>query len=203
MEAYYAEAVDAARCLLGAICVALGLSAGAMRGETDAPLAHLRLWRYQQGAAAAGLPEHTDHGFLTLLLQDGGGGLQARNLRGEWVDVPPRPHTLVVNTGRLLSRWTNQTFPATFHRVLGRGGADRYSLPLFFGTNFSTVIAPLPCCGGPEVALAQPAVVAGEYIMEGYAWQGAVNAGEATAVEAAAEQGQALSGTDAVGGERL
>jgi hypothetical protein len=32
-------------------------------------------------------------------------------------------------------------------------------------------------------------VVCGEYIAEGYAWQGAVNAGEATAAAAAAEAG--------------
>ena len=85
MEAYYTEAVRFARCLLGAVCAALELPADAMQAETDAALAHLRLWRYQQGAAEAGLPEHTDHGFLTLLLQDGGGGLQARNLAGGWM----------------------------------------------------------------------------------------------------------------------
>ena len=158
--------------------------------------------RYKQASSEGSLPEHTDHGFLTLLLQvsnphlsltysspdlvtlllqDGGGGLQARNVAGTWVDVPPQPHSLVINTGRLLSRWTNNVFPATFHRVQNNPGSDRYSIPLFFGTNFDTVIKPLDCClssesgsgssaGGSAGGGLEP-VVCGEYITEGYAWQ--------------------------------
>eukprot|EP01046_Picozoa_sp_COSAG06_P017228 COSAG06_NODE_1162_length_10456_cov_56.520614_9_plen_241_part_00 len=83
MECYYQAAVSFARCLLGALCTTLGLPPDAMQSETDAPLAHLRMWRYEKASAEGSLPEHTDHGFLTLLLQDGGGGLQARNKEGE------------------------------------------------------------------------------------------------------------------------
>ena len=52
------------------------------------------------------------------------------------------------------------------------------------------VIAPLPCCcdGAAADALPTP-VVAGEYIAEGYAWQGAVNAGEPSAVKVIAFAG--------------
>ena len=190
MEAYYAAVVSFARCLLGALCLSLGLPPRLMQGATGASLAHLRMWRYAQASAEGSLPEHTDHGFLTLLLQDGGGGLQARNRAGEWVGVPPQPHSLVINSGRLLSRWTNNAFPATFHRVLNNSSADRFSVPLFFGTNYETVISPLDCCFEAASAAAAPgSVVCGEYIAEGYAWQGAVNAGEATAADAAAEAG--------------
>ena len=83
-----------------------GVAHGAFDNDVEA-LAHLRMWRYEQASEEGSLPEHTDHGFLTLLLQDGGGGLQARNRAGAWIDVPPIPHSLVINTGRLLSRWTN------------------------------------------------------------------------------------------------
>ena len=191
IEAYYSEAVVFARCLLAAMCVALGLPPDSMHAQTDAALAHLRLWKYEAGSAAGSLPEHTDHGFLTLLLQDGGGGLQARNMHGRWVDVPPRPYSLAVNTGRLLSLWTANVFPATFHRVLNNPEHDRYSLPLFFGTNYETVIAPLaPRGSGPETETQrQSSVVCGEYIAAGYAWQGAVNAGEASAADAAEQAG--------------
>eukprot|EP01045_Picozoa_sp_COSAG04_P049859 COSAG04_NODE_19875_length_406_cov_0.837134_2_plen_75_part_00 len=72
------------------------------------------------------------------------------------------------------------------------------------------VIAPLPCCcdGAAADSLPEP-VVAGEYVAEGYAWQGAVNAGEASAVDAAAEAGadyaehEAAGGADAERPERL
>jgi|EP01043_Picozoa_sp_COSAG02_P044870 isopenicillin N synthase-like dioxygenase len=212
MELYYSSAVEFARCLLAAMCVALGLSPDAMHSQTDEALAHLRLWKYVGGSVDGSLPEHTDHGFLTLLLQDGGGGLQARNKQGSWVDVPPRPHSLAINTGRLLSLWTGNVFPATFHRVLNNPVHDRYSLPLFFGTNYETVISPLatPQAAGSDDGGVGGSIVCGEYIAEGYAWQGAVNAGEATAADAAEEAGAdyaehaaAASGGDAAAAERL
>ena len=103
-------------------------------------------------------------------------------MAGSWVDVPPQPHSLVINTGRLLSRWTNNVFPATFHRVQNNPGSDRYSIPLFFGTNFHTVIKPLDCCLSSESGSGGSSadgsasgglepVVCGDYITEGYAWQ--------------------------------
>ena len=46
MEAYYAAAVSFARCLLGALCLSLGLPPRLMQAETDTALAHLRMWRY-------------------------------------------------------------------------------------------------------------------------------------------------------------
>jgi hypothetical protein len=112
----------------------------------------------------------------------------------------------------LLSLWTGNEFPATFHRVLNNPVHDRYSLPLFFGTNYETVISPLamPRVVESDDGLVGGSVVCGEYIAEGYAWQGAVNAGEATAADAAekagadyAEHAADASGGDAAAAERL
>ncbi len=75
--------------------------------------------------------EHTDSGFVTLLWQDGTGGLQARDASGAWIDVPPAEGALVVNFGQLLSDWTGGRIKATEHRVHG-GLAERFSVPFFF-----------------------------------------------------------------------
>jgi isopenicillin N synthase-like dioxygenase len=191
ISAYYQQLLEFTQILLRGFCLALGLSDDFMDDAISSPLAHLRLWHYAKSDSDGSLPEHTDHGFLTLLLQDGGGGLQARNRAGDWVNVPTMPHSLVINTGRLLSRWTNDLYSATYHRVVNRTDADRFSLPLFFAPDYHFTVAPLPCCVTDSTASKydNKPVVCGEYISAGYAWQGAVNTGQESAADAAAKAG--------------
>lgn len=89
---------------------------------------------------------HVDSGLVTLLAQDGVGGLQARGADGAWADVPPREGTLAVNFGKLLSRWTGGRVKATEHRILG-SGTLRHSIPFFFEPRVDARIAPLPLGG--------------------------------------------------------
>jgi isopenicillin N synthase-like dioxygenase len=85
--------------------------------------------------------EHCDSGCLTLLQQDGVGGLQVRNSAAEWIDVPAIEGSLVINLGDLMQRWTAGRFRATQHRVLGSGRV-RHSIPYFFEPAVDAVIAP-------------------------------------------------------------
>lgn len=51
-----------------------------------------------QPELAMGLPPHSDHGLLTLLTQNGIGGLQIQH-NGKWVNVNSFPNSFLVNTG--------------------------------------------------------------------------------------------------------
>ena len=74
--------------------------------------------------------EHIDTVFVTLLVTFSYPGLEIlRN--GTWMSVAPRPGSLVVNVGDLMSKVTKGQFKATYHRVRDTG-CDRYSIPFFF-----------------------------------------------------------------------
>jgi hypothetical protein len=57
-------------------------------------------------------------GTLTLLLNDGVGGLEAF-VDDKWQPVPFVEGSIVVNIGSILSEWTQQKLKATLHRVAG------------------------------------------------------------------------------------
>lgn len=61
---------------------------------------------------------HTDFGTITLLTQDSVGGLRAKMLNDEWVNVPPVENSIVVNVGDMLQRWSNDKLRATPHQVV-------------------------------------------------------------------------------------
>lgn len=54
--------------------------------------------RCPQPELAMGLPPHSDHGLLTVLIQNNVGGLQLKH-NGKWVLVNPLPNSFLVNTG--------------------------------------------------------------------------------------------------------
>ncbi len=91
---------------------------------------------------AAGVNAHHDTGFLTLLAAGTVAGLQVENQRGEWIDVPLIPDSLVVNLGEMLQAMTGNYFVATPHRVIARD--ERYSMAYFHGPSLDTPLSLLP-----------------------------------------------------------
>ena len=63
---------------------------------------------------------HTDFGSLTFLFQDDRGGLQVEKpgTAGLFIDVQPIEGAIVVNSGDLLARWSNDLIRSTVHRVV-------------------------------------------------------------------------------------
>lgn len=164
--AYYRALQRTGAEIMRSVARGLGLADDTFDAAFDRGLSTLRLIRYPVRPAAAlaateegllwtthngerrqftGRP-HADSGFVTLLAQDGVGGLQARMRDGAWVDVPPGEGTLAVNFGRVLERWTGGRIKATEHRVLSVG-RERFSVPFFYEPRADAEIAPLPLAG--------------------------------------------------------
>ena len=88
---------------------------------------------------AQGVGPHKDSMLTSYLLQASPHrGLQAQNVRGEWIDCEPQDETLVVAIGQGLEALTKGVCASTTHRVLspGRGLGARYSIPFFQGVSY-------------------------------------------------------------------
>jgi len=99
--------------------------------------------------------EHADGNTLTVLHQRGDfEGLEVSRLdtAGEWIPVPVREDAFVINLGKLMSRWTNDHWPATRHRVVASSvpGHQRTTLTTFHMPALTTTIAPLSKYVGPD-----------------------------------------------------
>jgi isopenicillin N synthase-like dioxygenase len=152
---WQAAAVDVLIRLLRGFALALGQGENAF--ETlyhDEPHQLLKLIRYPGRDAVAGtqgVGPHKDAELLTLLLQDSQGGLQVRPAAGDWIDVPPKPGTLVVNVGELLELASDGYLKATLHRALSPpGGTERLSVAFFLGARLDATVPVLPL--PPELA---------------------------------------------------
>ena len=112
---------------------------------------------------------HSDYGTLTLLFQDNVGGLEVKTAQGDWVSAPYIPGTVLINTGDLMERWSNDVFRSTKHRVALPEGAKasrhRYSMAFFCQPNPEANIVCLPTCQRVETPPKYPPVKAGEYLL--------------------------------------
>lgn len=101
----------------------------------------------QDGENRAGA--HTDYGSITLLFQDDVGGLEVKNKAGDWVQATPIPGAIVVNTGDLMQRWTNDVFMSNPHRVVQPEQSkhkDRYSIAYFCTPDADYVVNTVATC---------------------------------------------------------
>ncbi|XVF71838.1 hypothetical protein PTKIN_Ptkin12aG0071600 [Pterospermum kingtungense] len=89
-----------------------------------------------------GLRAHTDAGGIILLFQDPKvGGLQLLK-DGEWIDVPPMRHSIVVNLGDQLEVITNGKYKSVEHRVVAQTDGARMSIASFYNPGSDAVIYP-------------------------------------------------------------
>lgn len=167
--AYFDQAHGVAFHLMRGFALGLGLAPDFFLRSCARPLSRASFVYYPpqpegMGREQFGVAPHTDFGVLTVLCQDSVGGLQVRNLAGDWVEAPPIDGTLIVNVGDLLARWTNHAYHSTPHRVVNSSGRERMSLVLAFDPDPETVIDAREVCGqGDDVA--DDPITCGDYLV--------------------------------------
>ena len=163
----FAETMDRfARRLLPAVAISLDLAADWFDDAFADSQFTLRLSHYPPLAAEPnqfGIAPHSDSNFLTFLAQSEVPGLQLRLPSGEWQDVPYVPGSFAVNSGDIMTRWTNGRFKSTPHRAVPPEGRDRYAIPFFLGPRFDQVIECLPTCTAVADPPRWPPITYGEW----------------------------------------
>ena len=126
----------------------------------DKNISMMRVLRYPKQTTAP-LPgqlragAHSDYGSMTILRKElSDGSLQVKNKAGEWVTVPVKEGSFIVNIGDLMQQWTNDTWISTVHRVVNppfdsEENKDRMSIVFFHQPNYDASVECLPGCETP------------------------------------------------------
>jgi isopenicillin N synthase-like dioxygenase len=173
VNSYRVQAKQLAYRLLGLIAQSLGMQVDALNAYALHPTCTTRLLYYPPQPASntqqIGSGAHTDWGAVTVLAQDDAGGLEVRLADGSWVDVTPQEGMLVINTGDLMQRWTNDIYRSSWHRVINKhAGRARYSIAYFFDLDHFAEIKTFPACIDAEHPAKYPPITAGDHILEMY-----------------------------------
>jgi len=176
-RAYYGAMEDLSQALMRGFALSLDLPENWFEDKTDRHASSLRALNYptvdqepEPGQTRASA--HTDYGVLTIL-KSGGPGLQVKLLDGQWHDVPFLEDAYVVNLGDLMSRWTNDKWRSTPHRVVvpsaeviaSSSENRRQSMAFFCNLNMDADVATIPTCISPTNPAKYPPTKAGDHLM--------------------------------------
>ncbi|PPQ78729.1 hypothetical protein CVT25_010732 [Psilocybe cyanescens] len=167
---YYHAAVNLGKLMFPLFAMALNLPETFFDDKTQHSAALMKLLHYPPQIGPVddriiGIGAHTDWECFTILWQEPGiQALQVLNSEKKWINAPPIPGTLVINLGDQFARWTNDIFKSTVHRAINRSSVRRYSIPLFFGTDYNVKLEPMPSCVSPDRPPKYEVITAGEYV---------------------------------------
>jgi len=175
-SAYFDAAIEASLRAHRGVAIALGLPADHFErvgsvGGRDPFMYHLRMLHYPPTSVVTPAPgqpgcgTHTDYGSVTVLCDDGVGGLQVMMRDGTWVDIVVPAGHAVVNLGDLMAIWTNDRYVSNPHRVVNPVDVDRYSIPFFVEPGFHTRIECLPTCSSADDPPRHDPLITGDYLL--------------------------------------
>lgn len=171
LETCYHAMFGVGEAVLSAFATHLGAPADFFASVSRNTYSNLRVVHYPPQEAVqhitdVGVRAHEDQGLVTLLIQDMNGGLEVLGPEGDWLPVVPDERAIVLNVGKLLTRWTNGQLKSALHKVVNRSGRERYSIPLFVHPNYHQVIDPRDFAGSDKPKF-EP-IVAGEQVYSNF-----------------------------------
>ncbi|CAJ2649452.1 unnamed protein product [Trifolium pratense] len=150
MKEFAMELEKLAELLLDLLCENLGLEKGYLKKVfhgSKGPNFGTKVSNYPpcpKPELIKGLRAHTDAGGIILLFQDDKvGGLQLLK-DGQWIDVPPMHHSIVINLGDQLEVISNGKYKSVMHRVIAQTDGNRMSIASFYNPGNDAVIFPAP-----------------------------------------------------------
>ena len=108
---------------------------------------------------------HEDINLITVMVGATTSGLELLDRDGKWLPIKTNEKQLVIDSGDMLSRITNDLLPATTHRVVNPDNdtSNRYSMPFFVHPNPDTVLSCIPSCRGTGEKY--PAINSNDWLM--------------------------------------
>lgn len=162
---------DTGRIMLQALTIPLEVEQDYFDRMTNTGSSVLRMLHYPPipegttpGAVRAAA--HEDINLITLLVSASSSGLELLTREGEWLPIDASPDTIIVDSGDMLARITNEVIPATTHRVVNPRGPNvsRYSMPFFLHPNPDALLSCIPSCRNDGEKY--PPILANDFLMQ-------------------------------------
>ena len=169
-QQYFDECYETVRRVQRGLAIALKLDPNFFEDQPGFPLLNLRMLHYPPESRVntedgrIGCGAQTDYGTITVLADDGVGGLQVKPREGDWIDISIPGDCLVVNLADLLAIWTNDRYVSNPHRVMNPVNTHRYSIPLFVTPPYNLTISAIESCLAPGEKPKYEPMVSGKYL---------------------------------------
>ena len=137
--------------------------------------------QFKSGAVRAAA--HEDINLITILCEATESGLQILTRDGKWLDVETKAGQMVVDSGDMLSRMTNDVIPSTTHRVINPHNAKnkpRFSMPYFVHAYGNCELKIFENCVSPSSPAKYPPILADEFLKQRLIEIGFIPKNEAT-----------------------
>jgi isopenicillin N synthase-like dioxygenase len=169
-KSFYRDLESLGKTILEALGEAMNLKPNFFRkmvtdGNSICRLLHYPATKHLDTQHSVRAASHADINLLTLLVGATDSGLELLDQNGKWKPVVSSEDEIVLDTGDMMARLTNDVLPATVHRVVNPINQERsrYSIPFFLHPHSKASLECLPQCVGPHGSK-YPPITAGEFL---------------------------------------